>query len=94
MLYYTPPSDAVFEEIKAKAIELWQTFDDTYGYATAKVNRIKDIENVQDNAMYMVAMFDQDNMANLAKMLSAEARKAIADRLVAGGQPDEFNPFL
>ena len=57
-LYYTPSTDEQFNELKEKAIEIWQGYDDTHGYATEKINAIKDIENVSDNFMYMVAMFD------------------------------------
>lgn len=67
--YYTPPSDAIFEDIKQAAIALWSTYDDSYGYATGKINRIKDIENVQDNHAYMVAMFDHVNQDKLLLLL-------------------------
>jgi len=46
-LYYTAPTNEIFEEVKAKAIEIWQTYDNTYGYADEKVNKIKDLENVR-----------------------------------------------
>lgn len=92
--YYTAPSDEIFSEVKAKAIQIWQGYDDTYGYASEKINRIKDIPNFKDNLMYMVAMFDESNQAKLAMRVGYEARKAIADRMKAGGQPDQYNPFL
>lgn len=93
-LYYQPPTDEQFNELKAKAIEIWQTYDDTYGYATEKVDRIKDIKNVGDNFMYMVAMFDIQNQAKLSRKLSEETRLAVSQRMIAGGNPPEFNPFL
>ena len=40
-LYYTTPDQALFDELKEKCIEIWQTYDDTYNYATNKVNQIK-----------------------------------------------------
>ena len=73
--YYTPPSDAIFEDVKAKCIALWQTYDDTHGYATEKVNRIKDIENIGDNTCYMIAMFDHNNMRNLIAIAEGETRE-------------------
>lgn len=93
-LYYTPPPDEIFNEIKLAAIDVWKTFDDTYQYATGKINRIKDIPNVSDNAMYIVAMFDLENQAVLARLLSAEARWEIASRMRDGEMPDFYNPFL
>ena len=66
-LYYTKPSDECFEEVKQAAIDVWNTYDNEYGYATEKINGIKDIKNVSDNLMYIVAMFDQNNQSKLAE---------------------------
>jgi len=66
-LYYIAPSDELFEEVKREAIKLWLEIDtdnDKFGYATEKINRIKDIQNVSDNFMYIVAMFDINNQSN------------------------------
>lgn len=90
-LYYSPPSDTLFEEVKEACISLWKAVDtdnDKYGYATSKINAIKDIKNVGDNFMYMVAMFDPNNQESLSFNLSGEANKAIIDRLIDGGQPE------
>ena len=40
-LYYTSPTNEQFNELKAKAIEIWQTYDNAHGYVDEKVNRIK-----------------------------------------------------
>ena len=37
-LYYTPPSEECFNELKQKAIEIWQSYDNTYGYVDAEDN--------------------------------------------------------
>ncbi len=92
-LYYTAPPDEQFEELRAKAIEIWKGYENGTSYSIDKIGRIKDIANVSDNFMYMVAMFDQDNMAKLARMLSPETRLAVYDRMKSGGQPDWANPF-
>lgn len=68
------PSDSIFYDIKEKAIELWNTYDNTYGYVDEKVNRIKDIQNVRDNASYIVAMFDVLNQRRLYSMVSEESK--------------------
>lgn len=96
-LYYTPPTDTQFVELKEKAIELWKAVDkdnDRFGYASEKINRIKDLANISDNFMMMVAMFDMGNQLSLAGSLTKETRQAVADRMSAGGTPDYFNVFL
>ena len=93
-LYYTPPTDEQFEELKKAAIQLWSTMGSEPSYSKEKIDRIRDIANVGDNFMYMVAMFDIYNQRTLAYAISPETRKAVSDRMVDGGQPDEFNPFL
>jgi len=67
--YYTPPSDEIFNDIKQAATKLWLTYDDQFKYATGKIDRIKDIENVKDNYAYMVAMFDHFNQQKLFRLL-------------------------
>jgi len=79
--YYQAPSDKIFEEIKKGAIKVWKTYDDTYDYATGKINRIKDITNISDNAMFMVAIFDNSNRRKLLGNLSKEAQDFIMERI-------------
>lgn len=93
-LYYTPPSQECFDEVKASSTKIWQTYDNTYGYADDKIDRIKDLKNVGDNFMYMVAMLDTENQTKLAALLSPETKKAIADRIRDGGTNDIYNLFL
>jgi len=93
-LYYTAPTDEQFAELKSAATDIWRSYDNTYGYADEKVDGIKDLENIRDNFMYMVAMFDMNNQQKLASMLSEETRKAVADRIRDGGSPDIYNVFL
>lgn len=92
-LYYTAPSDEIFNEVKEKAERVWKSLDSHPSYLAEKLGRI-DIKNVEDNMMYIVGMFDIDNQFNLRLLLSSEAVKAIADRLKDGDQPDEYNVFL
>lgn len=95
-LYYTPPEDSLFEEVRKRAMELWHIVDsdnDKYGYATGKCDRIKDIKNVEDNFMYIVSMFDMGNQAMLAQIISKEARVAIRERMIDGGSPSHFIVF-
>lgn len=96
-LYYTKMSEECFQELKLAAIELWKEIDtdnDAYGYATGKISKIKDLENISDNGMYMVAMFDWHNQGLLAGKISEVTKKEIAERMSAGGTPMLYNPFL
>lgn len=78
--YYVPPSDEIFNEIKEAAIKIWSSYDDTYGYATEKINRIKDITNIKDNALHIYSMFDWENQNKLIEILSAEAKAFISEK--------------
>lgn len=92
-LYYTPPSDEVFKELKQKAIAIWKTYDDDPSYADEKISRVLDLENFSDNFMTIVAMFDSNNQQRLSESLSVETRLSVHNRMVAGGQPEMYNPF-
>lgn len=92
-LYYTPPSDEIFEEVREKAIEVWESLGAHPSYLEEKVGRIKEIGNVKDNVMYVVSMFDHHNQGNLALRLSPEAREALRERMEEGGQPSYLIPF-
>ena len=81
-LYYTAPDDSIFEDILAKAIMIWSSYDNAHGYATEKISQIKDIKNVDDNYMYIVAMFDADNQAKLLDMVKPETAERINAALV------------
>jgi hypothetical protein len=71
--YTKPPPDEVFEDIKKNAIKVWQRYDNQFGDVNEKVNQIKELENVGDNAWFIVAMFDWDNKTNLCSLLSRKA---------------------
>ncbi len=70
--YYTAPKQEIFDDIKRNALFIWKGYDDSHGYATEKINRIKDLENVSDNAWYMVAMFDPINQSRLISMVDPQ----------------------
>lgn len=80
-LYYTPPTDKIFDEVKKQSIKIWKTYDNTFGYVDEKVNSIKNMKNIKDNFMYMIAMFDLFNQLRLINNLSQDARLAIRERL-------------
>ena len=83
-LYYTAPPQACFDDMKKCCIAIWNTYDDTYGYASEKIKAIKDIQNVQDNFMYMAAMFDSNNIEKLRASLSPDALAEFNKRMPTG----------
>jgi hypothetical protein len=80
-LYYTAPTQEIFNDIKENAIKIWKTYDDQFGYASEKINSIKDIENVKDNYMYMVAMFDSSNQVSLLSMVKPATATLIKEAM-------------
>lgn len=93
-LYYTPPTDEVFNELVSAATLIWSKYDDTYGYATSKINRIKDLENIEDNFMYIFAMFDQENQRKIFQTVSPECIEALKERMLDGGMDREELNYL
>ena len=76
--YYKQPKQEYFDEVKSACIKFWNAFDDQFGYATEKINIIKDLENNSTNYMMMVKMFHQLNWEVLAELLSLEVRNDIS----------------
>ena len=93
MNYYDAPTDEQFKEVKEKAIEIWSGYDNQFWYADEKIGAIKDINNISDNFMYIVSMFDSSNQRKLAVMLSDETNLAIRERMVAGGASPDHTIF-
>jgi len=90
-LYYTPPEQEMFDEVKKWSIDLWQKRypeKEHPFYAKEKIDKIKDLQNISDNFMYIVAMFDEENQRFLAMNLMAETRQSIHNRIVSGGGND------
>lgn len=83
-LYYTPPSDEIFNEAKKLAITIWQEILGNKEYLEEKL-RIKYWANVYDNFMTIFAMFDSWRIKQLLQLASPELRKAFIERYVDGG---------
>ena len=95
-LYYTAPSDEIFNEVKKASMDLWiERYPEATSpyYAKEKVEGIEPLQNVGDNVMSIVARFDSSNMRFLAEKLSPEARKALRDRMIDGGNDKWSIPF-
>ena len=95
-LYYEAPSDEIFEEVKQACIVLWiEEYPEETSpfYAKEKVAQIEPLGNIQDNMMSIVARFDHINMKKLADRLPDEARQALRERMIDGGNPMSSIPF-
>jgi hypothetical protein len=91
--HYKQPKQEYFDELKSACIKFWKVFDDQFGYATEKINSIKDLENNSTNYLMMVKMFHQLNWEVLAELLSLEVRNDISIRLNAGVESVETDFF-
>lgn len=72
-------SDELFNELKDNAIEIWQGYDDTYGYASEKIAMVNRISNVKDNYGGIIGMFDHKNQRKLYDRVSPDAQELIDD---------------
>jgi hypothetical protein len=66
------PSIEIFNEMRAAATQIWNTYDNQFGYVTEKLNRINSLENIQDNAMVFYRIFDWENQAKLVPNISKD----------------------
>lgn len=93
-MYYKAPSQEDFDDMKKCAIKIWETYDNTYGYVDEKVGRVNKMENVSDNFMSIMAMFDLNNQSKLGLSLQPPTRKAVIERMKSVGSekyiPDSF----
>ncbi len=102
-LFYTPPKDEYFEELKSLCILFWEVHDyfEMYSeegkrlmeeYKQSKINEIKVLKNEGSNFVSMIQMIHQNSRQVLAKHLSLETRNEISMRLY-GFENNEFDPF-
>ena len=78
--YETPPI-SIFDEMKSTAINIWNTYSDTYGYRSEKVNYVNSLENISDNAMVFFRMFDSINQMTFLSNSSKEVKIYINNNL-------------
>lgn len=70
-------SDELFNEIKQAAIDIWHTYDNTYGYVDEKMATIKRIKNISDNYGTFIGMFDVKNQEKMYNMVGDDAKQLI-----------------
>jgi hypothetical protein len=83
-LYYIPPAEECFNELKEKAIEIWESYRkgaETHSYVDSKVKQLNKLQNYSDNFMYIYAMFDSVNQSILLDKVSDRTRQEIIKRL-------------
>jgi hypothetical protein len=102
-LFYTPPKDEYFEELKSLCIRFWLAFPEfsmwdekqeqlEREYAQSKIDLINSLKNEGSNFVTMVQMIHQNSRQVLSKCLSLETRNEISMRLY-GFDDNEFDPF-
>ena len=73
------PTEEVFNEMKQAATQIWNTYDNEFGYVDEKMETVNRLTNVQDNAMVFYRMFDSVNQVKMSVQLSVDAIKYIAN---------------
>lgn len=91
-LFYKPPKDEVFNELKNVCISFWGNLDDTFGYATEKINFLKNLSNEGCNFSMMVKMIHPISRAIIASNLSLETRNEVSMRIY-GWEEDNHDEF-
>lgn len=91
-LFYTPPRDECFEELRTICIRFWKSFED-FDFCQEKIDRIKDLPNESCNFVTMVQMIHPVSRQFISKCLSLETRNAISMRLYGWEKENEFDPF-
>ena len=91
-LFYTPPKDECFEELRTICIRFWRSFDEVE-YVDEKINRIKNLKNEGCNFVMMIQMIHPVSREIIAKVLSLETRNEISMRLYGWEKENEFGFF-
>ena len=91
-LFYTPPKDELFEELRTICIRFWRTFDEVE-FVEEKINRIKNLKNQGCDFVSMVQMIHPISREVIAKALSLETRNEISMRLHGWEKDNEFDFF-
>ncbi len=81
-LYYKEPSDEVFDEVKKWVLKVFKSLEGKDSlYYKEKESEIKNIGNVKDNMMYLIARLSWNNVKKLVKKLTPKTKKEVYKRL-------------
>ena len=64
----------IFNDIKKNSIEIWKTYDNTYGYVDEKLKQIESYNDEYDSPMFIYNMFDFTNQIRLKSLLTTETK--------------------
>lgn len=90
-LYYTAPSQECFDDMKSAALRVWSRYNDPY--RSEKLSQIEHVENIGDNFMYLLAMFDNLNQRHVGEIISKATRETARERMIEGGMLAHELPF-
>lgn len=94
-LYYTPPSQESFDDMKKACLDVWGQYRDSPGgYYKEKTARIPDMQNISDNFMYLFAMFDINNQRQVVALLEPLTIEEVRTRMIDGGNGEVFTNDL
>jgi len=93
-LYYQPPADEVFNEVKEKVRAIFYEISDFQSYRDEKDRILDNLKNVSDNFMYMLTMLDEANQRKLFNSVSVNAKEEIIKRLESVGAVDTLKNLL
>jgi hypothetical protein len=71
------PSIEIFNDMKQAATQVWETYDNEYGYVDEKLNYVNGLNNIQDNAMVFYRMFDWENQRKFKQLVNEETLEYI-----------------
>jgi hypothetical protein len=71
------PSIDIFNDMKQAATQVWETYDNEYGYVDEKLNYVNGLSNIQDNAMVFYRMFDWENQRKFKQLVNEETLEYI-----------------
>ncbi len=73
MNYRDGTEQEVFDDIKANAIKIWESFEENK-YCDQAINIINGTDNGRDRAGYIVGMFDPHSQARLLRAVKPESK--------------------
>lgn len=96
-LFYTPPSDECFEELRHVCIVFYQrvfetSFKSDFKYIDEKIKHLRSLKNVDSNFVSMVQGIHQNYRYIISQALSLKTRNELSMRLY-GFDDDENDPF-
>lgn len=82
-LWYIPPEQHILDDMYNTARDIWLTYDDTYGYATEKIEYLNHMKRNTRDYMLAWTMFDDTNQNKFAAKLQPESKEYLK-RVVLG----------